>query len=154
MNLSRGKVTWIYRCKRSTVVQLGVPQPWSHLSDLIILPIFFVLDRVQNAGYSVSRPEGDTGKYKSIPHHHRGEVQFLGRLVQFVYSSYKSPVFPGSSSIAVPGLATHPFQGLVQTAVWEFLFITHWSVRQVFGGKMILLVKNVIVRSFKEITSP
>ncbi|XP_058418477.1 beta-1,4-galactosyltransferase 5 isoform X2 [Diceros bicornis minor] len=34
---------------------------------------------VQNAGYSVSRPEGDTGKYKSIPHHHRGEVQFLGR---------------------------------------------------------------------------
>nr|XP_025709190.1 beta-1,4-galactosyltransferase 5 isoform X1 [Callorhinus ursinus] len=36
-------------------------------------------ERVQNAGYSVSRPEGDTGKYKSIPHHHRGEVQFLGR---------------------------------------------------------------------------
>nr|XP_060484234.1 beta-1,4-galactosyltransferase 5 [Panthera onca] len=36
-------------------------------------------NRVQNAGYSVSRPEGDTGKYKSIPHHHRGEVQFLGR---------------------------------------------------------------------------
>uniref|UniRef100_G1PM08 Beta-1,4-galactosyltransferase n=1 Tax=Myotis lucifugus TaxID=59463 RepID=G1PM08_MYOLU len=35
-------------------------------------------NRVQNAGYSVSRPEGDTGKYKSIPHHHRGEVQFLG----------------------------------------------------------------------------
>uniref|UniRef100_A0A8D2A3A0 glucosylceramide beta-1,4-galactosyltransferase n=1 Tax=Sus scrofa TaxID=9823 RepID=A0A8D2A3A0_PIG len=36
-------------------------------------------NRVQNAGYSVSRPEGDTGKYKSIPYHHRGEVQFLGR---------------------------------------------------------------------------
>uniref|UniRef100_A0A6I8PHG3 Beta-1,4-galactosyltransferase n=1 Tax=Ornithorhynchus anatinus TaxID=9258 RepID=A0A6I8PHG3_ORNAN len=36
-------------------------------------------NRVQNAGYLVSRPEGDTGKYKSIPHHHRGEVQFLGR---------------------------------------------------------------------------
>uniref|UniRef100_A0A6I8NAI4 Beta-1,4-galactosyltransferase n=1 Tax=Ornithorhynchus anatinus TaxID=9258 RepID=A0A6I8NAI4_ORNAN len=35
-------------------------------------------NRVQNAGYLVSRPEGDTGKYKSIPHHHRGEVQFLG----------------------------------------------------------------------------
>ncbi|XP_073436608.1 beta-1,4-galactosyltransferase 5 isoform X3 [Dendrobates tinctorius] len=34
---------------------------------------------VQNAGYTVSRPEGDIGKYKSIPHHHRGEVQFLGR---------------------------------------------------------------------------
>ncbi|NXS16163.1 B4GT6 galactosyltransferase, partial [Mystacornis crossleyi] len=26
-----------------------------------------------------NRPEGDLGKYKSIPHHHRGEVQFLGR---------------------------------------------------------------------------
>uniref|UniRef100_A0A8C3QTK4 Beta-1,4-galactosyltransferase n=1 Tax=Cyanoderma ruficeps TaxID=181631 RepID=A0A8C3QTK4_9PASS len=36
-------------------------------------------NRVQFAGYSVTRPEGDTGKYKSIPHHHRGEVQFLGR---------------------------------------------------------------------------
>uniref|UniRef100_U3KER2 Beta-1,4-galactosyltransferase n=1 Tax=Ficedula albicollis TaxID=59894 RepID=U3KER2_FICAL len=36
-------------------------------------------NRVQYAGYSVTRPEGDTGKYKSIPHHHRGEVQFLGR---------------------------------------------------------------------------
>ncbi|TKC45126.1 hypothetical protein EI555_005571, partial [Monodon monoceros] len=36
-------------------------------------------NRVQNAGCSVSRPEGDTGKYKSILHHHRGEVQFLGR---------------------------------------------------------------------------
>ncbi|XP_073436607.1 beta-1,4-galactosyltransferase 5 isoform X2 [Dendrobates tinctorius] len=36
-------------------------------------------NRVQNAGYTVSRPEGDIGKYKSIPHHHRGEVQFLGR---------------------------------------------------------------------------
>ncbi|XP_065547553.1 beta-1,4-galactosyltransferase 5 isoform X1 [Lathamus discolor] len=36
-------------------------------------------NRVQYAGFSVTRPEGDTGKYKSIPHHHRGEVQFLGR---------------------------------------------------------------------------
>ncbi|KAG8447069.1 hypothetical protein GDO86_014499 [Hymenochirus boettgeri] len=35
--------------------------------------------RVQYAGYTVTRPEGDIGKYKSIPHHHRGEVQFLGR---------------------------------------------------------------------------
>lgn len=46
---------------------------------LCLRPILLVSDRVQNAGYSVSRPEGDTGKYKSIPHHHRGEVQFLGR---------------------------------------------------------------------------
>ncbi|CAH2303285.1 beta-1,4-galactosyltransferase 5 [Pelobates cultripes] len=36
-------------------------------------------NRVQFAGYNVTRPEGDIGKYKSIPHHHRGEVQFLGR---------------------------------------------------------------------------
>ncbi|XP_073663532.1 LOW QUALITY PROTEIN: beta-1,4-galactosyltransferase 5-like [Tursiops truncatus] len=36
-------------------------------------------NRVQNAGCSVSRPEDDTGKYKSILPHHRGEVQFLGR---------------------------------------------------------------------------
>ncbi|XP_053547661.1 beta-1,4-galactosyltransferase 5 [Bombina bombina] len=36
-------------------------------------------NRVQYAGYTVTRPEGDIGKYKSIPHHHRGEVQFLGR---------------------------------------------------------------------------
>lgn len=35
--------------------------------------------RVHYAGYNVTRPEGDLGKYKSIPHHHRGEVQFLGR---------------------------------------------------------------------------
>ncbi|KAG5282436.1 hypothetical protein AALO_G00056000 [Alosa alosa] len=36
-------------------------------------------NRVQYAGYSVSRPPGDIGRYMSIPHHHRGEVQFLGR---------------------------------------------------------------------------
>ncbi|XP_060793129.1 beta-1,4-galactosyltransferase 5 [Neoarius graeffei] len=36
-------------------------------------------NRVQYAGYTVSRPRGDIGRYSSIPHHHRGEVQFLGR---------------------------------------------------------------------------
>ncbi|XP_076875113.1 beta-1,4-galactosyltransferase 5 [Brachyhypopomus gauderio] len=36
-------------------------------------------NRVQYAGYTVSRPEGEVGRYTSIPHHHRGEVQFLGR---------------------------------------------------------------------------
>ncbi|XP_016107045.1 beta-1,4-galactosyltransferase 5 isoform X2 [Sinocyclocheilus grahami] len=36
-------------------------------------------NRVQFAGYKVSRPHGDIGRYMSIPHHHRGEVQFLGR---------------------------------------------------------------------------
>lgn len=38
--------------------------------------------RVHYAGLNVTRPEGEIGKYKSIPHHHRGEVQFLGRWVQ------------------------------------------------------------------------
>uniref|UniRef100_A0A2K6EN73 Beta-1,4-galactosyltransferase 6 n=1 Tax=Propithecus coquereli TaxID=379532 RepID=A0A2K6EN73_PROCO len=42
--------------------------------------------RVHYAGYNVTRPEGDLGKYKSIPHHHRGEVQFLGRYKLLRYS--------------------------------------------------------------------
>lgn len=40
------------------------------------------LYRVHFAGFNVTRPEGELGKYKSIPHHHRGEVQFLGRSVE------------------------------------------------------------------------
>ncbi|XP_024240914.1 beta-1,4-galactosyltransferase 5 [Oncorhynchus nerka] len=36
-------------------------------------------NRVQYANYTVSRPQGELGRYMSIPHHHRGEVQFLGR---------------------------------------------------------------------------
>ncbi|XP_069739782.1 beta-1,4-galactosyltransferase 5-like isoform X3 [Narcine bancroftii] len=36
-------------------------------------------NRVQFTGLAVTRPEGELGKYKSVPHHHRGEVQFLGR---------------------------------------------------------------------------
>uniref|UniRef100_A0A8C5VB98 Beta-1,4-galactosyltransferase n=1 Tax=Microcebus murinus TaxID=30608 RepID=A0A8C5VB98_MICMU len=43
-------------------------------------------NRVHYAGYNVTRPEGDLGKYKSIPHHHRGEVQFLGRYKLLRYS--------------------------------------------------------------------
>ncbi|KAL4630984.1 beta-1,4-galactosyltransferase 6-like [Arapaima gigas] len=43
-------------------------------------------NRVRYAGFNVSRPEGDIGKYKSIPHHHRGEVQFLGRYKLLRYS--------------------------------------------------------------------
>ncbi|TWW65589.1 beta-1,4-galactosyltransferase 6-like [Takifugu flavidus] len=42
--------------------------------------------RVHYAGLKVTRPEGDIGKYKSIPHHHRGEVQFLGRYKLLRYS--------------------------------------------------------------------
>ncbi|KAI5090506.1 beta-1,4-galactosyltransferase 6, partial [Silurus meridionalis] len=43
-------------------------------------------NRVHFAGLNVTRPEGDIGKYKSIPHHHRGEVQFLGRYKLLRYS--------------------------------------------------------------------
>ncbi|KAJ0064174.1 hypothetical protein NL108_001468, partial [Boleophthalmus pectinirostris] len=35
-------------------------------------------NRVHYGNYTVSRPRGNQGRYKSIPHHHRGEVQFLG----------------------------------------------------------------------------
>lgn len=48
---------------------------WLYLSDMLCWFAF----RVHYAGFNVTRPEGDIGKYKSIPHHHRGEVQFLGR---------------------------------------------------------------------------
>ena len=40
-----------------------------------------MFSRVHYAGLNVTRPEGDLGRYRSIPHHHRGEVQFLGRSV-------------------------------------------------------------------------
>ncbi|XP_028817432.1 beta-1,4-galactosyltransferase 6 [Denticeps clupeoides] len=43
-------------------------------------------NRVHYAGFNVTRPEGEIGKYKSIPHHHRGEVQFLGRYKLLRYS--------------------------------------------------------------------
>lgn len=51
---------------------------------LLFVKIFFkntalFLFRVHYAGLNVTRPDGEIGKYKSIPHHHRGEVQFLGR---------------------------------------------------------------------------
>lgn len=51
------------------------------MSDFLSLYFDFhvLCCRVHYAGYNVTRPEGDLGKYKSIPHHHRGEVQFLGR---------------------------------------------------------------------------
>ncbi|KAJ3586824.1 hypothetical protein NHX12_013216 [Muraenolepis orangiensis] len=37
------------------------------------------INGVQLANYTVSRPRGELGRYMSIPHHHRGEAQFLGR---------------------------------------------------------------------------
>uniref|UniRef100_A0A8C7WWG6 Beta-1,4-galactosyltransferase 6 n=1 Tax=Oryzias sinensis TaxID=183150 RepID=A0A8C7WWG6_9TELE len=43
-------------------------------------------NRVHFADLNVTRPEGEIGRYKSIPHHHRGEVQFLGRYKLLRYS--------------------------------------------------------------------
>ncbi|KAM4738859.1 beta-1,4-galactosyltransferase 6 isoform 2-T2 [Anableps anableps] len=43
-------------------------------------------NRVHYAGLNVTRPEGELGRYKSISHHHRGEVQFLGRYKLLRYS--------------------------------------------------------------------
>nr|XP_019936126.1 PREDICTED: beta-1,4-galactosyltransferase 6-like [Paralichthys olivaceus] len=43
-------------------------------------------NRVHYSGLNVTRPDGEIGKYKSIPHHHRGEVQFLGRYKLLRYS--------------------------------------------------------------------
>ncbi|XP_062251234.1 beta-1,4-galactosyltransferase 6 isoform X3 [Platichthys flesus] len=43
-------------------------------------------NRVHYSGFNVTRPDGEIGKYKSIPHHHRGEVQFLGRYKLLRYS--------------------------------------------------------------------
>nr|XP_036860637.1 beta-1,4-galactosyltransferase 3-like [Manis javanica] len=55
-------------------------------------------NRVHYAGFNVTRPEGDLGKYKSIPHHHRGEVQFLGRfkVIHTWTSSIRGCGTPGS----------------------------------------------------------
>lgn len=41
--------------------------------------LFVCLHRLLYANYTISRPHGEQGRYMSIPHHHRGEVQFLGR---------------------------------------------------------------------------
>lgn len=49
-------------------------------------------NRVHFAGYTVTRPDGDLGKYMSIPHHHRGEVQFLGRYKLLRYSKERQLV--------------------------------------------------------------
>ncbi|CAG10863.1 unnamed protein product [Tetraodon nigroviridis] len=49
-------------------------------------------NRVHYAGLNVTRPEGEIGKYKSIPHHHRGEVQFLGRYKLLRYSKERQHV--------------------------------------------------------------
>uniref|UniRef100_A0A7N6FI27 Beta-1,4-galactosyltransferase n=1 Tax=Anabas testudineus TaxID=64144 RepID=A0A7N6FI27_ANATE len=49
-------------------------------------------NRVQYANYTVSRPHGEHGRYMSIPHHHRGEVQFLGRYSLLRHSKERQKV--------------------------------------------------------------
>ncbi|KAF6302691.1 beta-1,4-galactosyltransferase 6 [Rhinolophus ferrumequinum] len=59
-------------------------------------------NRVHYAGYNVTRPEGDLGKYKSIPHHHRGEVQFLGRYKLLRYSKERQYIDGLNNLIYMP----------------------------------------------------
>ncbi|XP_030069693.1 beta-1,4-galactosyltransferase 6 isoform X2 [Microcaecilia unicolor] len=61
-------------------------------------------NRVHYAGYNVSRPEGDLGKYKSIPHHHRGEVQFLGRYKLLRYSKERQYIDGLNNLIYTPSI--------------------------------------------------
>lgn len=60
---------------RQSNLWAGLP----YLVALVVAVTTVVSARVHYAGLNVTRPEGEIGKYKSIPHHHRGEVQFLGR---------------------------------------------------------------------------
>lgn len=53
------------------------------------LNVLLCMRRLLYANYTISRPHGEQGRYMSIPHHHRGEVQFLGRLV-FVRKVHQS----------------------------------------------------------------
>uniref|UniRef100_A0A5F8GFS5 Beta-1,4-galactosyltransferase n=1 Tax=Monodelphis domestica TaxID=13616 RepID=A0A5F8GFS5_MONDO len=71
-------------------------------------------NRVQNAGYSVSRPEGDTGKYKSVHHHHQGEVQKskerqaldgLNNLNYFANIAYDDALYKNITANLTPELA-------------------------------------------------
>ncbi|XP_072902063.1 beta-1,4-galactosyltransferase 6 isoform X2 [Hemitrygon akajei] len=59
------------------------------------------------AGYNVTRPEGDLGKYKSIPHHHRGEVQFLGRYKLLRYSKERQPLDGLNNLKYTPNITLH-----------------------------------------------
>ncbi|XP_067887238.1 beta-1,4-galactosyltransferase 6 isoform X2 [Heterodontus francisci] len=63
--------------------------------------------RVSFAGYNVTRPEGDLGKYKSIPHHHRGEVQFLGRYKLLRYSKERQPLDGLNNLKYTPNITLH-----------------------------------------------
>ncbi|XP_061610487.1 beta-1,4-galactosyltransferase 5 isoform X2 [Phyllopteryx taeniolatus] len=70
-------------------------------------------NRVLYANYTVSRPQGELGRYMSIAHHHRGEVQFLGRFGRLEASKLGTEMFsferfrehrnisPGSSRFSI-----------------------------------------------------
>ncbi|KAM7404852.1 hypothetical protein PAMP_012163 [Pampus punctatissimus] len=47
---------------------------------------------VRFAGYTVSRPYREQGRYMSIPHHHHGEAQFLGRYSLLRHSKERQKV--------------------------------------------------------------
>ncbi|XP_066289489.1 beta-1,4-galactosyltransferase 5-like isoform X1 [Branchiostoma lanceolatum] len=64
--------------------------------------------RVANAGYEVSRPPGDVGKYKSIPHHHRGEAQFLGRWGLLKQSKTRNFLDGLNNIVYDPLITVHP----------------------------------------------
>lgn len=64
---------------RSAEAQEQTGRGWLYVHIGLNSNANWFLLRVHYAGLNVTRPEGEIGKYKSIPHHHRGEVQFLGR---------------------------------------------------------------------------
>ncbi|XP_036388279.1 beta-1,4-galactosyltransferase 5-like [Megalops cyprinoides] len=65
-------------------------------------------NRVQFGGYSVSRPPRDVGRYRSIPHHHRGEVQFLGRYKLLRYSKERQSLDGLNNLQYTPHVSRYP----------------------------------------------
>ncbi|KPP62686.1 beta-1,4-galactosyltransferase 5-like [Scleropages formosus] len=65
-------------------------------------------NRVQFAGYTVSRPPGDEGRYMSIPHHHRGEAQFLGRYALLRHSKERQKLDGLNNLQYIPQVSREP----------------------------------------------
>ncbi|KAL4630635.1 beta-1,4-galactosyltransferase 5-like, partial [Arapaima gigas] len=65
-------------------------------------------NRVQFEGYTVSRPPGDNGRYMSIPHHHRGEAQFLGRYTLLWHSKERQKLDGLNNLQCLPLVARAP----------------------------------------------
>lgn len=131
VNLSRGEATWIFRC-RSSVVQLGVLQPrdrFGHLWDLIILPksppsLSWTECRMQAilwVGQKVTR--GSTSPFLITTAEKssflEGWCSLFIPCTNILYTLH----FQVSPSTAAPVLLPTPLQGLVQTALLEFLYI-------------------------------